>query len=238
MTDPIILLFDIDGTLVSAQGAGRRALNRAFEQAFGVVGAIDCIELQGMTDPLIVRAGLEAIQIPTDAHSDWMDRLIERYLGYLVEELSPEGTVQRLPGVVDLLERLRQAQPHIALGLGTGNVAAGARAKLERAGLFHYFDFGGYGSDHELRSSVLAIGAKRGADSLGRPIGSCRIIVIGDTHRDVEAARAIGADCLGVATGHLDVKSLEEAGASLVVESLAAVPVYGYLTGQWRPHSA
>ncbi|HSO32352.1 MAG TPA: HAD hydrolase-like protein, partial [Labilithrix sp.] len=103
--------------------------------------------------------------------------------------------------------------PKIALGLGTGNVKRGAYAKLARGALDAPFAFGGFGCDAEDRTELLRVGAGRGAAALGVPLADCRVVVIGDTPKDVAAARGIGAECIGVGTGGFAPAALRDLGA-------------------------
>jgi len=216
VTRPTVLLFDIDGTLITTGGAGKRAVRRALE-AWG-----DRVKLSptpgagqfsyaGMTDRAIVRRGLlEAGGSPTEA---LIDELVDSYLDALALEVarSPEDAYRVLPGVERVLDACAE-RDGVALGLGTGNVARGARLKLEHVGLASRFAFGGYGCDAEDRAELVRAGAVRGAALLGRPLEACRVVVIGDTHRDIAAATAIGADCVAVATGPeplADLRKLE-----------------------------
>ncbi|HWP67561.1 MAG TPA: HAD family hydrolase [Candidatus Limnocylindria bacterium] len=208
---PTVLLFDIDGTLVSMRGAGRRALVRAFEAELGRPDVFDALEFAGMTDPAIVRYGLAAAGVPADAAS--VARLLAAYVRALEDEVRRSTDCFVHPGVEALLDACA-ARPEVAIGLGTGNVRPGARAKLERLGLYHRFAFGGFGCDHEERARLIAIGAERGAARLGRPRAACRVVVIGDTPRDVAAAHAIGAEAVAVATSTFDVDTLRAAGAA------------------------
>ena len=105
------------------------------------------------------------------------------------------------------------ARPGFAVGLGTGNVREGARIKLARVGLADRFAFGGFGCDHENRVELIRQGARGGADRLGVPVASCRVVIIGDTPKDVDAAKGIGAECIGVGTGQYTPEALLEAGA-------------------------
>jgi len=109
----------------------------------------------------------------------------------------------------------------VVIGLGTGNIREGARLKLGRVGLFERFAFGGFGCDHERRDELLRVGAERGAALLGAPRSRCRVVVIGDTPRDVAAAHAIGAESVGVATGPHRREELAACGATFAVEDLA-----------------
>jgi phosphoglycolate phosphatase-like HAD superfamily hydrolase len=120
----------------------------------------------------------------------------------------------------------------VAVGLGTGNLREGARIKLERAALAHHFTFGGFGCDHEHRPTIVRIGAERGAARLGRPLEACRVVVVGDTPRDVEAARAIGADSVTVETSGIAAAVLRAAGATHVFPDLSRAGVLEALVGE------
>ena len=122
--------------------------------------------------------------------------------------------------------------PGVAIGLGTGNIRAGARVKLEHVGIFDRFAFGGFGCDHEDRTELLRVGAARGARVLGAARNGCRVVVIGDTPRDVEAARAIAAEALGVATGRFTAADLTAAGATYAFDDLAADGALAALRGR------
>ncbi|MDQ3036705.1 MAG: haloacid dehalogenase-like hydrolase, partial [Myxococcota bacterium] len=180
---PTIALFDIDGTLVSCGGAGRRAMDFAFAAA-GATPAVTEFDFGGMTDRAIARQGLRNAGLADDDAS--IDALLARYLERLHEEVPRSPAYQVLPGVPEIVDRLLELDS-FAVGLGTGNLELGARVKLTRGGLHGQFAFGGFGSDHEDRARLLAIGAERGAARLGRPVHECRVIVIGDTPRDVAA---------------------------------------------------
>ena len=123
------------------------------------------------------------------------------------------------------------AHGHLALGLGTGNVEAGARAKLARVALDGAFAFGGFGDDHEDRALLVRAGAERGAARLDRPLDACRVVIIGDTPRDVAAARAIGAECLAVATGGATAEVLRAAEPTRLVADLTHPSVPAFLAG-------
>jgi phosphoglycolate phosphatase-like HAD superfamily hydrolase len=107
------------------------------------------------------------------------------------------------------------------VGLGTGNVKRGAIAKLARGGIHEQFAFGGFGCDAEDRTALLRAGAARGAESLGTHLDGCAVVVIGDTPKDVEAARGIGARCVGVGTGSYTPADLLACGADVAFATLA-----------------
>lgn len=215
-----VLLFDIDGTLLSCGGAGRAAVNDAFAECLGIQDALN-FSLGGMTDRRIMRQALHHWDVP---HSDALvDTLILAYLRHLPARL------ERATGFEVFDDAIRTAsQAHdrgFVVGLGTGNVEAGARTKLRRAGLDQLFSFGGFGDDGEPREDIIAAGLLRARQL--KP--SQRAIVIGDTPADVAAARACGAECLAVATGTYRVEALNDAGADLVVENLGDSRVWEFL---------
>ena len=214
-----ILLFDIDGTLLSAGGAGRRAVVRIFGDHFARPEVFDDVRFHGMTDRAIIRAGLERLQLPADEGA--IDALCAAYLTVLAAEIPRSEGFRVLPGVAALLEGLA-GRPQLAVGLGTGNLREGARIKLDHAKLSHHFAFGGFGCDAEDRAALLRVGVARGARHLGVAPDACRVVVIGDTPKDVVAARAIGAESLAVATSGFTTAELTTAGATWVFADLAA----------------
>jgi len=217
---PTVLLWDIDGTLISTAGAGRRAIVSTFERRFGR-GDVLSFPFDGMTDPVIVRQGLQALGMQPEDIEREIAPTLQAYVEVLTEVCAQATDFRVHAGIATSLT-LTAARPGFANGLGTGNIEVGARLKLERVGLFAHFGFGGYGSDHHDRAELLAVGAQRGAARLGRPRERCRVVVIGDTPKDIAAARAIGAECIAVATGSFKVPALREQGATHAFDNLAA----------------
>ena len=216
-----VLLFDVDGTLISTGGAGRRALERAFAQAHGRQDAIENVRLDGMTDHAIVRQALA--RIGAEFSTAALEDVLAAYLIFLADEVGkvPDEKYVVHRGTREAL-RAALATPNLALGLGTGNIKEGARIKLERAGLHSHFSFGGYGSDAESRPELIRRGAERGAALLNQPLEECRVVIIGDTPKDIDAARTIGAECLAVGTGSFAVAALKAAGAHHAFDHLGA----------------
>ena len=229
MRRPTVLLFDIDGTLVTTGGVGRRALERAFARCHARADACALIRFDGMTDRSITRLGLEAIEVA--ASEAGIDALLEVYLEELRAEikLASADNYRVHVGVFEALQAARERG--MALGLGTGNVLEGARLKLEHVGLYHHFGFGGFGSDHELRVELIRKGAERGAASLGQPLNACRVVIIGDTPKDIDAARGIGAESIGVGTGSFSAAELRAHGATHSFDDLATPAALQALLG-------
>lgn len=222
-----VYLFDIDGTILDARGAGRRAMQGAFEAVCpGCADAMAQVRFAGMTDPGIVRAALRNAQ--ADTSDAQVARVLEAYLARIRVELdnSPPSVHEGAQASI----AAAQATERAAVGLGTGNHVDGARHKLAAVGLWETFGFGGFGSDAEDRAAMLAVGRDRGLARLGNPTGA-RVVVIGDTPRDVAAATAIGAVCLAVTTGPHDAATLQQAGADLVVERLDSPEALAFVRG-------
>ncbi|XXF75510.1 HAD family hydrolase [Myxococcaceae bacterium GXIMD 01537] len=225
---PTVLLFDIDGTLVTTGGAGRRSMERAFQQLHGRGDACDSFSMSGMTDRAIVRKGLSGIGV--DAAEPRIDAVIDSYLAHLTEEVRKvDDHKYRLhPGMREAVTAAR-ALKDVAVGLGTGNVRRGAQVKLERVNIYDQFSFGGFGCDNEDRVELIRHGAMSGAALLGIPVGECRVVVIGDTPKDVHAAKGIGAVCIGVGTGNFSAEALLAAGADFAFPDFSASGALGVL---------
>ena len=218
---PTVLLFDVDGTLVTTCGAGRRAIERAFEVRHGSKEVL-AFSFGGMTDKAIVRGGLLALGLSfadEAALQVEMEATLGFYLTVLAEEVA-RTQIRIHDGMVHAMD-MADARPNVALGLGTGNIRKGAEIKLGCVGIYHRFAFGGFGDDSIDRPTLLMAGARRGADKLGTPIEDCRVVVIGDTPKDIAGAKAIGAESIAVATGMHDVAELKQCDPTVVLANLA-----------------
>lgn len=222
----MIVLFDVDGTLVSTGGAGRYAYEAAFAAEFGEDHSLLDFSFSGLTDPLLVRRGLETAGEEVDGAR--VDAIFERYLDHLPGALDASSEYVVHPGVRELVSELVE-RSGVAVGLGTGNIEPGARLKLEPAALNEHFAFGGFGSDAEARAEVLRAGVERGARRLDQNPSNTRVVIVGDTPRDVRAARAIDAECLAVDTGSTDESEIREANPDHFVEDLRDPSVRDFL---------
>lgn len=219
----VVLLFDIDGTLVDCGGSGRAAMREGFARATGKADAVDNVVFGGMTDRAIARIGLENIgQVAT---MDAIDAVLAAYLEVLPAFIAAQPKFRVLAGATDLVAWTRERG--FVVGLGTGNLRAGARIKLSHAGLDSLFPFGGFGCDAEDRNELIRIGYERGKAIARAQTTKC--VVIGDTPRDVACARAIGAQVVAVSTGKFDSRSLAEHSPDLLVEGLEDERVRSFL---------
>lgn len=219
-----LILFDIDGTLLWTDGAGRRAIHRALLDEMGTAGPIEGYRFDGKTDPQIVRELLTLAGHPACDSEERITTVCRRYVELLTAELAkPTQATKLYPGILDLLTAL---EPHEAagralVGLLTGNVQHGAALKLRSAGLDPArFAVGAFGSDSHRRAELPAVAAQRAAERTGRRFAGNDIVVVGDTPDDVACARPIGARTVAVATGFYDTFALRAAGATHVFENL------------------
>ncbi len=200
-----LILWDIDGTLIVSQGAGVRAMERAFTQCFGLPADLSKIEWAGRTDSWITGEVLRHNGLPPTPEN--CHTYLEAYLALLPGELrdGPQGRV--LPGVLELLETLR-GRTDLAQGLLTGNVRRGAEYKLTHYKVWHFFEFGAFADDSPRRND-LGPHALRRASALHRhAFTPDRTFIIGDTPHDIECGKVIGARTIAVATGHHTVAEL------------------------------
>jgi len=217
-----LILFDIDGTILVARGAGRRALALALEAVYGTAGSLDSYDLRGATDPRIVFDVMEGAGFGREVVHARLDDCFEAYARGLAAEIGDGANVVTLPGITDLVQRLH-ADADVLLGLLTGNIEAGARIKLEPTGLSPYFRLGAYGSDHLDRRQLPSLAARRAHALVGVPFAPEQVVVIGDTPRDIDCARHFGAVAVAVATGQFTRAALEAERPDLLFDDFADV---------------
>jgi len=211
------VLFDIDGTLVTLDGAGSRSLNRAMEDLLGIPEGFRDIHFAGKTDFQIIRDGLRKFDLPDE--DDLLHSLLDRYLDYLRIEVA-NGRGQVKEGVKPLLEALQELTG-VYLGLLTGNVEAGARLKLSTFDLNQFFPVGAFGDDSEDRNLLLPFAVKRLLESQSISLNFENCVVIGDTPSDVLCAQIHGATSIAVATGTHSLEQLKKTAADLVLSDLS-----------------
>jgi len=208
----LLIIFDLDGTLLDGHGAGHRAMEYAFWRVLGVSGQFDRVDFAGRTDPAMFRLAAERAGVVI-REAEWA-ALFDSFVAELKRTADP---TRALPGVRSLLAQLA-AHPGLGVAIGTGNVKAGADIKLAAAGLAGLIPVGGYGSDGESRETMLSIAIERARAYYRAP--DAPLLTVGDTPRDVAAAHHHGVPCVAVATGHYDAAVLGQAGADAVLPSL------------------
>jgi len=214
-----LLLWDIDWTLVTTGGAGEKALKRIVEQRFGVRDDFHDIEIAGRTDTGIARNILRKYNVETTAEN--VSVFLDQYLAGL-EELLPHVPGRILPGVEEILRRMKQ-KPDRVLALLTGNLRRGAELKLRHFGLWDYFAFGAFADDHADRNELGAFARARAAEEHGHEFDVARIDVIGDTGHDIACGKIFGARTIALATGSWTREKLAALAPDFLFDDLSQV---------------
>ncbi len=213
---PRFILFDIDLTLIKTNGAGRHAMDATFREMFGLEDPTKGIRFDGRTDRAIFSEALRVNGLSEERY----DACIAGYLSRLEGAVGLKGGAA-LPGVLQVLDGLRESHP--AIGLATGNLRRGAELKLAHFGLWERFAAGGFGDGKLVRADVVAEGIGALACAMGEQPSPAETLVVGDTPLDIEAAHAAGAQAMGVATGSYSVEELRATGAEAVVPDFSDV---------------
>lgn len=222
-----LLLWDIDGTLINARGAGRDSMMAAARDVFGVNVAWSRMDHVGRTDKFICRCMAELHGIAFDPVR--LDAFICRYTELLEQTLRQAVPPEPLPGARALLDAAH-GRPDVVQGLLTGNFREAAFIKLRHFGLEGYFDFGAYGDESEDRSDIARLAFERACAHAGRE--PAQVVVIGDTAHDASCGRSLGARVVLVATGVTGVAGLRAFQPDLLLPDLSAL--HGRLELLWE----
>jgi len=217
MAPKILLLWDIDGTLLAAGGAGMRALASALQRSFAIQGSIDDIEFAGRTDRWIMRQIFAKFDLP--ATEENFSRLADGYVAALPQELAGRS-VHLLPGIPALLDAA-VARGDVALGLLTGNLRRGAEVKLGSRDLWRYFPFGAFAEDAEDRNELGPHALRRARRHHHAEFAATNTWVVGDTPHDIACARACNIRALAVATGRHSADQLQALKPDALFENFA-----------------
>ncbi len=211
-----LLLWDIDGTLITTGAAGQRAIMLATARRFEG-GDLDGVEIAGRTDSGIAHQILTKYGEPITEES--MSSFLDLYLELLAQEL-PRSKGEVLPGVLPLLQRLERT-PDTTVGLLTGNLKRGAQLKLEHYKLWHFFAFGAFADDHHDRNELGAFALARAREGTGGEFLPAQVDVIGDTGHDIACGKAFGARTIAIATGSWPRERLAEYAPDFLFDDLA-----------------
>lgn len=216
-----LLLFDIDGTLLHANGTGRTAVERALSDLCGRPISTEGVSFSGKTDPQIMREILEANDL--DATPSLVEEALAVYESTAHAAFDP-GAVDRLPGTANLLNRLTELD--IQLGLLTGNIESMAYKKLTAVAFDHHFAFGAFGSDHADRHQLPRVAVQRARDHTGHTFDRGEVVIIGDTEHDIRCGQGIGAVSVAVCTGRFARHELEPHEPDVLLDDLSDPDVF------------
>ncbi len=222
MDNGILILWDIDGTLVLTGGAGERALVRATKTVLGHDLEIGEIDWAGRTDRRIAEMILEYFGRPVAPVAT--EAFVAAYLDFLPEEM-PARQGEILPGITELVTRIAAAEEYTQ-GLLTGNMERGARIKLGHFDLWHHFPFGAFADDGIDRNSLGPRALEKAATHRGAPFAPERVFIVGDTPHDIACGHAAGVRTVAVATGKYPAEALKEHGPTALFEDLADTEVF------------
>jgi phosphoglycolate phosphatase-like HAD superfamily hydrolase len=200
-----LVLFDIDGTLITDGGAAREAFADALAEVYGFHGDVRRYDFSGRTDPQIAGMILRDAGWNDSDIESRLTTLWDRYLAGLAR--NAPGRVRALAGVVALLDAVR-ADERLTLALLTGNIEPGARLKLDAIALNDYFPFGAFGSDSPRREELPPIAAARAAASTGVDFCGSDVVIIGDSIYDVRCGIPHGATTIAIASGKTPAEKL------------------------------
>ena len=213
-----LILFDIDGTLIKCGIQVRGIFSTALIEVFGQTGDLDGYDFSGKIDTQIVLDLQEGAGLSRQQVEEKLPLFKEVYVDLLERDLDGKKMLE-LPAVPELPEALA-GRADVTLGLLTGNWEAGARVKLSRFDLNHFFPFGAFGDGQLERTGLPPVALERAKEYTGREFQSKDTVIVGDSILDVAAAQAHGIKSVAVATGWTPAEKLESAGADWVIPSL------------------
>jgi phosphoglycolate phosphatase len=222
VADAVLVLWDIDRTLLYVGNTDRQVYRETFAQVVGRPAEKLPERGTGMTMPLAIRGllldnGVDEKDVPELLPV--MVELLPQYLATHVEEMKRDGTV--LPGAIQALRAVQDA-PGLVPTAVTGNLRPNAEIKLRAFELGSYLDLdiGGFASDDQHRPALVGVAQKRAEAKHGIEFTNANTVIIGDSLEDVRTGLQGGASVIGVASGKTTSEELQDAGANLILPDL------------------
>ncbi len=216
-----LLIWDIDGTLISSKGCGRRAMDKTFATLYNIENGFDNITMAGRLDYSIVK---DAFINNNIAFND-ISKFLNKYENILREELNVHPSPLILPGVLDILTKTSEYS-NVFHVLGTGNCEVGARLKLSHLGLDKFFEIGGFGDDDLQRWEIIQRAITNAEHHYKMKFANNDIYVIGDTPADIECGKRLNVRSVAVATGSYDYEELIQYSPDYLLYDLTEIKVF------------
>ena len=216
-----LLVWDIDGTLIRTQGAGKRAMEKAFFELYGIKDGFKYISMAGRLDPLILKEALMLHGIEKEDNKIFF----ELYCKYLQEEIKKTSFSWAMPGTIELLETLYK-KGCFYNALGTGNIEEGARIKLSVHDMNKFFPVGGFAETETERWQIIQKAVVKSKKYFNINFENSNIYVIGDTPYDIECAKILNLKSIGVATGGYSEEHLLKCNANYVFKDFTNIKAF------------
>ena len=220
---PVLVLWDVDHTLVHAGRAGVVLYEIVLAELYGLDMPGQLTSMAGRTDTSIALEVLRAAGLDAERELPRFHAVMGARAPDLAGMVEDEGTV--LPGVRAALAAVAQhaAYGPVVQALLTGNIPALAKIKLQPLGLTEHLDLdaGAYGDVSSVRADLVPVARKNAAARYGADFSGRATVLVGDTPHDVGAAATAGARAVGVATGRFSATELAVAGADVVLADLS-----------------
>jgi len=214
----MLILFDIDGTLLRARGIGLRSMEEALFELHGVPVDTSTIKCGGRLDPHIFLELSEKHDLPT--HEDALIAFRDAYVARMAHAFDMDSWSLALPGAVELVRRVH-TQPDMTCALMTGNIEPTSWMKLQDAGFERdWFEFGVFGDEGATRRDLPSIAKARHRELTGEELAANQIVVIGDTEHDIDCARHCGCRSVAVASGTCSAEELRVHDPDVLLDSL------------------
>ena len=218
-----LVLFDIDGTLLSVSKVNRSVLVDALTEVYGTAGSAHTHNFCGKMDRVIIYEVLQSAGLGESEIAEKFECVKARYIE-LFRHTAQASDVRLLVGIRELLQKLSD-HPDVLLALLTGNFEASGRHKLLLPAINHYFPFGAFADDAPSRNELPAIAVEKARQLTGRTFVNHDIVIIGDTEHDIACARVLNAKSIAVATGNFSTRELKTHHPHVLYENLGQTDV-------------
>jgi len=218
-----LVLFDIDGTLLTVNSINRRILADALKEVYGTEGSTSTHNFAGKMDSVIIYEVLQSVGVSDSVIAEKFDKAKQTYIEMFLLHARLSDIIL-MDGIRNLLDEL-SAHSEVMLGLLTGNFEASGRQKLLLPEINHYFPFGAFADDAGSRNELPPVAVEKAYQLTGRRFSENDIIIIGDTEHDIACARVLNAKSIAVATGTYSAEELKKHNPHVLYENLTETPI-------------